>query len=92
MTAEVRGLVRFWREDADGVKRRYWSFNIAGSHADFYDGLEAFKEAVPPRSREWNPKEKVWTVADGYEDELEAIFGNFAGLREEIEMQLELPF
>lgn len=49
-------------------------FRIESASSDaFHDALDAFKEAVPHDSRQYNKHTQTWTVDPAYQDTLEAL-------------------
>ena len=42
--------------------------------------VDNLKAIIPSEDREWRPEQKIWWVADGYEEKLMKLFANFRSL------------
>jgi len=65
-------------------------FEFRWEGEDWHGALDAVKERIPPEAREFDKEEKVWRVAEAFEDELAEIFSNFAGSLDAIRSQVSM--
>jgi len=56
----------------------------------WHEALDALKEMIAPEAREFDKEEKVWRVAEAFEDELADIFPNFASSLDAIRSQVSM--
>ena len=56
----------------------------------WHEALDAIKEMIPSEARQFDKDEKVWRVAEAFEDELADIFPNFAGALDAIRSQVRM--
>ena len=62
-------------------------FEFAWAGEDWHGALAAVKERIPPEAREFDKEEKVWSVAEAFEDDLADIFDNFPSSLDTIRSQ-----
>ncbi len=64
-------------------------FQFKWEGGDWTGALDAVKQ-IPPEAREFDPEEKVWRVAEAFEDELADIFPNFTSSLDAIRSQVRM--